>query len=42
MKPRLRKINGIWYCWTEKIAIKCGIGYNPFTAYMDWQSRGAL
>lgn len=41
MKPRLRKINGLWYCWTRLIAAQCGVGYDPQMAYVDWQSRTA-
>lgn len=39
MKPRLRKINGLWYCWSIEASELYGIGYNPHMAYMDWKLR---
>lgn len=33
MKPRLRKMNKIWYCWTQWTM---GEGFNPLHAYDDW------
>lgn len=33
MKPHLRKINHLWYCWAEWVT---GEGYTPKDAYDDW------
>jgi len=40
MRPRIRKINGLWYCYA--FAVGCGavgfagMGYTPAHAYSDW------
>jgi hypothetical protein len=39
MKPRLRKLEGIWYCFTAGVSRRYGEGFNPADAYRDWQRR---
>lgn len=34
MKPRLKKRDGLWYCYT--VWIRRGIGFTPLQAYDDW------
>ncbi len=39
MKPRIRKICGIWYCGFACDDRKYdGIGYTPKHAYQDWKA----
>jgi hypothetical protein len=35
MKPRIRLMNGMWYCFT-KTWINYGLGFSPRDAYLDW------
>jgi hypothetical protein len=37
MKPRIRKINGLWHC-AFLIVGRVGFGYTPRLAYEDWKS----
>lgn len=42
MKPRLRFIRGLWYCfdvsWLFGLGYTpSGLGYTPQAAYKDWQ-----
>jgi hypothetical protein len=40
MKPRLRRIGMIWYCFIYgPISRRYGEGFNPADAYRDWQRR---
>ena len=34
MKPRLRRISGVWYCWIEWTMM--GMGFSAKDAYDDW------
>ena len=36
-KPRIRKINDLWYCFTKQTTRWLGMGYTPKDAYDDWQ-----
>lgn len=44
MKPRIRKINGLWYCFlkphTQEEALNycIGLGYTAAGAYIDWHN----
>lgn len=39
MKPRLRRMGGIWYCAIDGIA---GYGITPNEAWVDWHTRAFL
>lgn len=44
MKPRFRKINGLWYCANYDAATKTwhrpkGYGYTPAEAWVDWKVK---
>ena len=41
MKPRIRKINGLWHC-AFLIVGRVGFGYTPKQAYDDWQSMRTI
>lgn len=34
MKPRIRKLSGLWFCCVK--GTQAGIGYTPMEAYDDW------
>lgn len=33
MKPRIRKLQGLWYCRSPEAT---GLGYTPLHAWNDW------
>lgn len=41
MKPRLRKLQGVWYCFIKcgRITRRFGEGFTPKEAFRDWERR---
>lgn len=39
MKPRLRKMGNLWYCFTMSMTSWLGIGETAKKAYEDWAGR---
>jgi hypothetical protein len=41
MKPRIRKVHGMWHCGLIGIRNRhVGLGYTPMDAYRDWCAAG--
>lgn len=36
MKPRIKKVMGLWMCWDRR-SIRVGCGWSPMAAYLDWE-----